>query len=528
MTFKRYRIILKHNTFLLDDQKKYDSIRIYVGPLAQLVEQQTLNLQVLGSIPRRPTRNFVCKSGGIGRRTGLRIQFPKGNGGSSPFSCTILKRREQVMTINEGSLQFSTNQVNQHFCYATITVPNMYVRTIYEEAALAQKQSVSTYGFSRGTTPLGYIKNHYKINLLEHVKEFLFKYFVISFLYNQIQEHKLYLAGEPNLHEVIVDPEHDAVFIFELSLATPIDFREWKNFVFKAPKRKNYKDIDRQVELFVMEEEEYVKNPLETIQVGDWVCFDMFLMAENNKPVFGSYKENVWIKIGNEEADVPFQELFVGKKAGDSFSSQHHCLQEYFSNQLDTRYFFGIIIQETIPQIYFSFEHFKHHFRLKTNKDVHQKLIEVFSYRNDLSQRRSMVEEALKLLLSKHHVEVPNYLVLRQQKLVLESVQHNPDYNVYKTQNNFKDTIKQLAAKQAKEIIFIDQLAHNENLKVSNLDIKSYLNLIKRARTKEFIYFNQPPTKIQGQEMPLPGEVLKKSCLREKTLNHVIYHLTRK
>lgn len=28
------------------------------------------------------------RSGGIGRRPGLRIQFPKGSGGSSPPSCT--------------------------------------------------------------------------------------------------------------------------------------------------------------------------------------------------------------------------------------------------------------------------------------------------------------------------------------------------------------------------------------------------------------------------------------------------------
>ncbi len=34
---------------------------------------------------------FECKSGETGRRAGLRIQFPKGSGGSSPSSCTIKK-----------------------------------------------------------------------------------------------------------------------------------------------------------------------------------------------------------------------------------------------------------------------------------------------------------------------------------------------------------------------------------------------------------------------------------------------------
>ena len=39
------------------------------GPLAQMVEQQTLNLRVAGSIPAR----LKCESGGTGRHARLRI-----------------------------------------------------------------------------------------------------------------------------------------------------------------------------------------------------------------------------------------------------------------------------------------------------------------------------------------------------------------------------------------------------------------------------------------------------------------------
>ena len=50
---------------------------VFDGPLAQLVEQLTLNQRVVGSIPTRPTINNTpefCESGGIGRRTGFRYQ----------------------------------------------------------------------------------------------------------------------------------------------------------------------------------------------------------------------------------------------------------------------------------------------------------------------------------------------------------------------------------------------------------------------------------------------------------------------
>ena len=85
-----------------------------------------------------------------------------------------------------------------------------------------------------------------------------------------------------------------------------------------------------------------------------------------------------------------------------------------------------------------------------------------------------------------------------------------------------------VAEKQVKETIFIDQLAYRENTHLTNQDVKHYLNLSKRPRMKEFIYFSSPATKIGGQEMPIGAQELKRTCLREKALNHIIYHLTKK
>ena len=138
------------------------------------------------------------------------------------------------------------------------------------------------------------------------------------------------------------------------------------------------------------------------------------------------------------------------------------------------------------------------------------------------------MEEALSLLIAKHDFEVPPYLVLREQQIVLESVFTNPDYNVYKTQPNFKEYIHKLAVKQAKETLLIDQLAFEENLNITNNDVKNLLNLTKGPRTKEFIYFKLPSTKIEAQEVPVSSALFKQSCLREKTLNYVIHHWTKK
>jgi FKBP-type peptidyl-prolyl cis-trans isomerase (trigger factor) len=307
---------------------------------------------------------------------------------------------------------------------------------------------------------------------------------------------------------------------------------EWKYFPFKAPRRKNYKDLDRQVESFLEEEqaryEAHQKETAPGVGFGDWVNFNLTIADQKSCALDYYQQQNFWFKIGDDEGESPMRDVFLGKKLSEAFCTTTEGLQSYFSSSLGTDYNFLITITDIVSHSYFCFEHFKRHFRIKTNKDMHQKLIEVFSYRNDISQRRAMVEEALKLLTSKHQIDIPSHLALRQQKMILEAVQEIPDYHVYRVQKDFNQRVRQLAEKQAREQLLIDQLAYHENITVSDHDVHGYLNLANRARTKEFIYFGLPAFKVLEQEVPASAAQIKRICLREKTINHAIYHLTKK
>jgi FKBP-type peptidyl-prolyl cis-trans isomerase (trigger factor) len=414
-------------------------------------------------------------------------------------------------------------------CTASIIIPAAVIDVLYHEAALSQQQHAHTRGFSRGQVPIDYIKQHYQSHLVLHLQELLFKYCVINALYQEIRTNKIVVAGDPRLIDITLQPGQDAKFKFELTLFPEVPIYEWKHFPFKAPKRKRYKDLDKQVELFLKEEKEFADQQKDdSIIPGDWVDFDITLLDHEGKPIASFLTQNFWMRIGREEAEGPLRELFLGKKAGDFFHTKTKDLQDYFSAQLDSDYIFGIEIKDVTHNAYFCFEQFKKHFRLKTNKAMHQKLIEVFSYRNDMSQRRSTAEEILKLMLAKHPFSVPQELLLREQNNVLEVIQNNPDYNVYRTQKDFKFRVRQLAERQAKESIFIDQFAYHENIPVSHADLKAYFNFLNRHRSKEFIYFRLPSFKLQGQHLPMPAEEIKRVCLREKALNHMIFHLTRR
>ncbi|MCX5922560.1 MAG: hypothetical protein NTX86_04510 [Candidatus Dependentiae bacterium] len=431
--------------------------------------------------------------------------------------------------LNIQPLIFDLSYENEHIGHASIIIPAAIINTLYLEASLSQKTYTQAFGFNKGEVPLEYIASNFKVNLIEHIKEFLFKFFVVDFLLEQIHTKKLLVAGEPRLIEVTVELNQPARFKFELSLFDSIGIQEWKYLPFKSPKRKNYKELDLQVDMFVKEEQGFLKNAdLTTLAVGDWVNFKVNLLNNTNTPLFNAHTTSLWLKLGDEEIDNTFHDIFLNKTIGSCFTTTSKSLQDYFSNLIDTNYTFSIEITDILKNNFFCLDSFKRHFRLKTNKEMHQKLIEVFSYRNDLSLRRSMAEESLKLLLSKHRFVIPNYLILRQQEVVLDSIKQNSDYHVYRMQKDFKERIRQLAEKQLRETLFLNQLAYHEELEVSDSDLKGYLNLTNRPRMKDFLYFDAPETKVHGQEIPLSTQELKQFNLREKTLNHIIYHLMKK
>lgn len=412
--------------------------------------------------------------------------------------------------------------------HLSITVPEPIVTAIYNQALRVQQGTSQPFGFHQREVPIKYVECNYQSHIIDEVTEFIFKFYVVGHLYNELRERKLLCADDPRLESIEFHPQSDAVFNFQMNVLEPIVVQPWKYFPFKAPRRKRYKDLDRQVLTFLKEEHERLKqNEENVIQMGDWVNLEIGLADGKDHRLLDGYVDNVWLKIGEEEVDAVFRDLLAGKKIGETFFTENEGLQQFYMEQTAGGYQFWVKVIDIQPYHYVCFEEFKQQFRLKTNKEMHQKLIEVFSYRNDISQRKAMIEEVFKLLLSKHPFCVPNSIVIRQEEKLLAALRQNPDYQVYKIQKDFNENVELLARKQVKENLLIDCIAFEDGLDVTHVDIKNYLNLTKRPKLQEFIYFGPLTSKIDEQEMPVDTQELMLLCGREKMLNYILYHLTK-
>ncbi len=371
-----------------------------------------------------------------------------------------------------------------------------------------------------------HIEDSYKNQIRLKVKNYFFQHMVVDFIFTETFNQKLIMANYPRLSSVDMQPNHAINYHFDISVADPIELKEWKHFSFKQPKRKKYKDLDKQVVAFIDNRISPKKLNSTIIEDNDWVLIDALMVDTQGSPINAGLQSSFWIKIGHQDVTPPLITQLLGKQLEHKFFTTDLDMDENEDGNTHRSYRFLVSIKSIIKGSHFSMDLFKSTFKLKNKIDIHNKLMEVFSYRNDVSQRKAIIDEVFHLLLSKHRFEVPKHLVLRREEYILENLMPQPDYHVYKAQADFNECIQLLAEKQLKEEIVIDHITHHENIRADLRDMQQYLHLISNKRLKEFIYFRPLVERIDDAQAMINVTPLAQAVVREKTLNHIIYTLT--
>ena len=435
--------------------------------------------------------------------------------------------QESFSKKTNSKLIFSAKKITPNLFQVEILVDSSLVKSIYNQTLRALQKQTTLSGFKNKDIPISYLEKNFQASINSNMKNYLFKHFVLDFLIDNIHKEKITIANYPRLTKIKSFPNKQITFLFNISVAPPLELKEWKFFIFRAPKRKKYKDLDKQVALFIKRENSlFKKNKATEIEENDWVMFQTNLINDKNQVILENYKSDFWIKINNKYIKKSFHSSLIGKKINEYIITDNLPMKNDFSSeQEENKFSYKITIKKITKGKNFSLESFKNTFKLKNKIDVHNKLIEVFSYRNDISQRRAIIEEVFHLLLSKHRFEVPKHFVIRRQEDILDYLKKLPDYTVYKQNKDFHEQVATLSENQLKEEILMDQICYKENLEISHEDIQNYLYLFNNNRLKEFVYFKPLLQKIDESETPLQTGILKQFVLREKTLNYVIHEL---
>jgi FKBP-type peptidyl-prolyl cis-trans isomerase (trigger factor) len=424
-------------------------------------------------------------------------------------------------------LSFNYEAQSPSTAHSSVTVHNELAAPINKTIVNLYRTYTALPGYENKELPHSYAASYFAREISRDTQLFLFNHFAIDFLLRELQSHAVIYSNLPRLEDVIEQSNGDVTYLFALSTPPKIPLREWRHFVFKQPNRKNYKDLDNQVMLFLKEAQEHNKQrDAELVEAHDWVMFSALLInPETNEPL-APYPLRYWIRITGDTIKNTLQESLTGCSKGDTFTAQTLPLNNDVQTFTKDPCSYAITVEEVSKGSFLNVDFFKHSFRLKTRADIHKKLIEVFSYRNDISQRKSIIEELFHLLFTKHRFEIPKYIITRRQELLLSTIKQQPDFHIYKTHQNFDRNLFLLAEKLLKEEYIVDAIAQQEKLTVTQTDIAAYLHLFNNERLKEFVYFRPLQQTLDDDATPLAEGLLLQTVLREKTLNHIIHVLS--
>lgn len=430
-------------------------------------------------------------------------------------------------TTSPQYLRFISVALSSHLLKATVEISNTLISLLHAQTIELFRDG-NFEGFERSNIPAEYIEDSYRNEINITMKNYLLHHLVIDFLVNELLTRKIHFANYPRLTSIERLSDKKINYHFDISTSNALDLKEWKLFSFKSPKRKRYKDLDKQVITFIeTSPTQSKKNPVFTAEEQDWVLFEAIILNNQEVPISPSLTSSFWFRIQENEVAEPFSQNLMNKEIGKKFTTKNFSVHQQNQKCDEHSFHFLVTIKAIVKGSYFSVEAFKASFKLKNKTEIHNKLMEVFSYRDDVSQRRAIIEEVFHLLLAKHRFEVPKHLVLRREEDILQALIHQPDYHAYKAQKDFESYVEMLAEKQLKEEIIIDQIAYNENIKSEVRDVSNYLHLLSNKRLKEFIYFKPVLEVIDDSSTAINTTTLTQAVIREKTLNHIIYTLTK-
>ena len=214
-------------------------------------------------------------------------------------------------------LQLTLNPISSHLIKASVTVNPSIVKPLWLNTVEIYRHD-RIEGFDQTTIPAEYVSEVFKGEIHSKIKHYLFNHIVIDFLFNELTKRKIAVANTPRLNFIETQCDEKLVYHFNISTSDLLELKDWKLFAFKSPKRKRYKDLDKQVIAFMDNRAEGAP-ALTTVTENDWVMFQATPVNEADEPLSAHLSSLFWIFTQRQEVIEPFIIELLGKKLDEAF-----------------------------------------------------------------------------------------------------------------------------------------------------------------------------------------------------------------
>lgn len=411
--------------------------------------------------------------------------------------------------------------------FITIAVPQDIVEKFIIFLLQKKRDVISMSGLHAGVVPINYIKKNYEHSLVTHLKNIFYHFYVLPLLVQELRLQGAYIPKIFDFHFICNMETKEIVFSYAYikNLLEYVYFPEYKRIKF--PERKKYRDLDKQAK-WIIDSEQKNKELYSygvSIDEDDWVCIRIFFIDDHKNIIDERVYGLFWLYITNEIIDRELCSLFFGKKKGDVFFTNGESLAKSLG-LFFIDHEFMVVIVDHVSNKYFITENFRHVFGYD-NKVTFEKIVEIFSLKNDIPLKKEKSQIALQFFLEKIKIYVEKDIMDEHELILKNKLLKNADYLLYQGELNFDTNIKKLSCRQSMEKILVDYLIFFYKLESSSQLLYWYMNILQRPRLKEFLYFDANYLYDTHHKSQLIQNVfIEQIALRERVIEYMIQKLS--
>jgi trigger factor len=387
------------------------------------------------------------------------------------------------MQINVESLNSIKKKIN-------FEIPAQQVTAEIEKAYAEIRKHAAIKGFRKGKVPMGLIEKHYGDKMADDVLKTL----VNDTYFKAVTEHGLNPVSYPVIESDALKPGESFKYSATVEIFPEVTVNDYLGL--ELAKEKLVAD-EQAVAGRLKEMQENLSQLAPAPEghaaaLGDFVTFD-FKGTLDGVPFEGGASEDFQLELGSGRFIPGFEDQMVGMTAGTAGTIKVDFPQDYGNAELAGKPAeFAVTIKDIkvkeLPELDDDFA--KEFGEFETLDELKLKLAELQQAQEERRIDNDLRERLIKSLIEKNELEVPETLVDRQLKMMLESTKQRLASQrvslemMGMTEESYKVRFRETAREQVKGSLLLDAVAMKESLEVSDEDIAAEVVAIA-AGTKQ-------------------------------------------
>ena len=468
-------------------------------------------------------RQFFAKVAELADALDLGSSPARGGGSTPPFR-TIMELDGTGLKLNQytkagnSTLTVEITQVNSCRKNLAGEISAEDFEKELEKIAREYSRTAKVPGFRPGKVPTGIIRRRFEKEIQDEASQRLMD----SAWSDAIAKHDLKPLTQPEIKELKNDPGNPLKFTFSFEELPPLEVKDYKGVEVKKDSTE-IKDDDVTQAIDYIREQYAQFVPVEgEAKDGHYVMADIDSLTEGESTPI--HDENVTLTVGDSQTVAEFSENLRGAKANDTLNFEVSYPEDYRSKKIaGKKIAYTIAVKEIkerqLPELNDDFA-----------KDIGVDNIEALLTKaradlvtraDDMAEKKAR-EELLDGIIERQPIEVPECLVAEELNEYTRRMINNLAYqgiNVKQTAGfDWKKIYEEQrphAEQSVRRMIFLDAIARQENLEVSEEEISAELNKLAEQSRKSAEAWRADFEKANRMDE------FKQSVLQEKALDFI-------